>query len=307
MRLSEAPTPMLLTAIAPWFGSKRTLAPEIVRQLGQHQFYFEGCFGSLAVVMAKEPSDHEQVCDLHGAIVNLAATIRCEIAAADLYERLQRVLYCDELYAESKAWLSANEEPNPGQGHDWAYHYFVASWMGRNGVAGTAHVNYQIATRWTQGGGSGPLRFRNAVESIPAWHERLRNVHILRRDLFDVLPKIEDADGVAIYVDPPYLSETVASNSRYACDFAPAQHERLAEILCGFRKARVVVSYYASPQLQTLYPGWTVIDCSRHKHLHTQNKRGSKRTEAPEVILANGPEFRSAAPTDLFGETNADL
>src|SRR4029077_2189705 len=101
-------------------------------------------------------------------------------------------------------------EPDP----DWAYHYFIASWMGRNGVAGTERVNYQIATRWTKGGGSGPLRFRNAVDSIPAWCNRLHNVQILRRDLFELLPKIEDGAGVALYVYPPYFPDTVSGHSR---------------------------------------------------------------------------------------------
>jgi len=300
---------MPITSAAPWFGSKRTMAPEIVRQLGPHQFYFEGCFGSLAVILAKEPSEHELVCDLHGAITNLAWCVQGDLAPA-LYERLQRVCYSDEIYDASKAWLAANEDAcahgqnlgAAGPDADWAYHYFIASWMGRNGVAGTARVNYQIATRWTQGGGSGPLRFRNATESIPAWHDRLRRVHILRRDLFDVLPKIEDALGVVIYVDPPYLPETVASNSRYACDFLEGQHEQLAAVLKTFKRARVVVSYYAAPRLATLYPGWTVLECSRHKHLHVQNKRGAKRHDAPEVLLINGPAI-AAEPEepDFFG------
>lgn len=306
---------MPITSIAPWFGSKRTMAPEIVRQLGPHQFYIEGCFGSLAVIMAKEPSEHEQVCDTHGAVTNLAWCVQAEEIAPVLYERLQRVCYSDDIYADSKDWLAKHEPdpelpdmssfdpfPVPAPDIDWAYHYFIASWMGRNGVAGTARVNYQIATRWTQGGGSGPLRFRNATESIPAWHDRLRNVHILRRDLFDVLPKIEDASGAAIYVDPPYLPETVASNSRYACQFSAGQHEKLAKILRGFTRARVVVSYYAAPRLATLYPGWTVLDCSRHKHLHTQNKRGAKRHDAPEVLLINGPAFAAESEEpDFFG------
>ena len=30
-----------ITAIAPWFGGKRTLAPKIVQQLGKHTQYFE--------------------------------------------------------------------------------------------------------------------------------------------------------------------------------------------------------------------------------------------------------------------------
>lgn len=289
--------PMLINSIAPWFGSKRTMAPEIVRQLGRHSYYFEACAGSMAVLFAKDPTEHETVCDLHGALTNLAWCAQRDDVAEGLYERLQRVLYDDELYLASKTWLADNErvligaqersadDPDP----EWAYHYFIASWMGRNGVAGTARINYQIATRWTKGGGSGPGRFRAAVESIPAWHDRLRNVHVLRRDVFAVLPKLQDDAALAVYADPPYLPETVAGNSRYLCDFSPDDHRRLAEQLRRFRKARVVVSYYASPCLAGLYPGWTVLDCSRHKHLHVQNGRGTGRKEVPEILLVNGP------------------
>jgi DNA adenine methylase len=290
-----------LTCIAPWFGSKRTMAPVIVRQLGPHQYYFGGCCGSLAVEFAKELSEHECVCDMHGALTNLAWVVQDAESAAELFNQLQRVWYSDELYQASKDWLTKFERTESKTPEfSWAYHYFIASWMGRNGVAGTARVNYQIATRWTKGGGSGPLRFKNAVDSIPAWCERLRNIQILRRSVFDVLPKIEDGPGVAIYCDPPYLPETVSGNSRYLHDFTEADHKRLADILRTFKRARVVVSYYAAPQLQKLYPGWTVLDCSRRKHLHCQNKRGSTRTEAPEVLLVNGPELHSG-DGDLFG------
>lgn len=290
---------MKLTCLAPWMGSKRTLAPRIVTELGTHSYYFEACAGSMAVLFAKEPTGHETVCDLHLALTNLAWCVRDEPTATYLFNLLNRTMYSDELYADSKGWLDTHHEcPDKCHDPEHAYHYFVASWMGRNGVAGTARVNYQIATRWTKGGGSGPLRFRNAVDSIPAWCERLRNVHILRRDLFDVLPKIEDDDGVAIYADPPYIEE----GDKYLHGFKPEDHARLAKELSRFRKARVVVSYYAHPKLESLYSGWTFLDCSRQKHLHVQNKRGTGGKEAPEVLILNGPSFvrPAAAKATLF-------
>jgi DNA adenine methylase len=282
---------MKLSSIAPWFGGKRTMAPEIVRQLGSHKYYFEGCCGSMAVLLAKEPSHHETVCDLHGALTNLAWVVQRRDMAVDLFERLQRVLYVDEIFDRSKAWLADFEAvPATADPHlEWAYHYFIASWMGRNGVAGTASVNYHLATRWTAGGGSGPLRFRNASESIPAWCDRLRNVLILREDLFEVLPKIEDAPGTSIYIDPPYLPWSMSGSARYLFDFPAERHAKLAEVARTFKKARIVLSYYDAPQLHELYAGWTFIDCSRHKHLHVQNKRGSTRSAAPEILIINGP------------------
>lgn len=306
-------TGMKLTSVLPWFGGKRTLAPTIVRELGEHAYYFEVCAGSMAVLFAKEPSSHETAIDLHGGLTNLAWILQKEDTASALYDDLRRVLYSDEIYQESKHWVANFEGSEFGSQEfkkpllSWAYHYFIASWMGRNGVSGTARVNYQIATRWTQGGGSGPLRFRSAVSSIPAFHERLRNVHILRRDIFDVLPKIEDAEGVAIYADPPYLENTrsgsTGSGKGYVHDFTPAQHQQLAKELRRFRKARVVVSYYADPQLHDLYPGWTFVDCSRQKHLAVQNKRGTNRQDAPEVLLLNGPALSEDLQSDSEGES----
>ncbi len=284
---------MKLTALAPWFGSKRTLAPTVVELLGEHSYYFEGCAGSMAVLFAKEPSHHETVCDLHGALTNLGWVVQDDRLAPRLFDRLSRTMYGDDIFQRSKRWMerfesvpqapSLFEEPS----FEWAYHYFIASWMGRNGVSGTERVNYQLATRWTAGGGSGPLRFKNAVDSIPAWCDRLRNVLVLRRDLFEILPKVDDAPSTAIYVDPPYLHSTIAGNSRYLHDFTPEQHERLAKELRRFLRAKVVVSYYEADELRRLYEGWTFIDASRQKHLHVQNKRGTGRKTAPEVILVN--------------------
>lgn len=299
---------MKITALAPWFGSKRTLAPRIVAEMGSHAYYFECCAGSMAVLFAKEPSEHETVCDMHGDLTNLAFVIQDEFHAKLLFERLQTTLMCDELYTASQHALEkdfsfAVESKIDTDRFDRAYHYFIASWMGRNGVSGTARINYQIATRWTQGGGSGPLRFKNAVDSIPAWCERLRNVHILRRDIFDVLPKIEDEDGVAIYADPPYLPETMSGNSRYVHDFKPEDHERLAAELRRFKRARVVVSYYAHKSLEHLYQGWSFADCSRQLRLSVQNKRGMGRKQVPEVLIVNGPlvgEMASQEAESLF-------
>jgi DNA adenine methylase len=92
----EGEAGMKITAIAPWFGSKRTLAPEIIRQLGPHSAYWEPFCGSMAVLLAKEPSAMETVCDLHGDLTNLAWVLQDEPSAIQLYDRLLRMLYSPE-------------------------------------------------------------------------------------------------------------------------------------------------------------------------------------------------------------------
>lgn len=293
-----------ITALAPWFGGKRTLAPEVVKQLGKHTQYFEPFCGSMAVLLAKPEAQKETVNDLHGDLVNLARCLQDEKTAIKLYERLSSTLFSEDLLEQARLELSIEMLPQGVTGHyvERAYWYFLGSWMGRNGTAGTARQDYQIAVRWTKNGGSPTVRFRNAVDSIPWWHHRLLNVVILRRDAFRIIDRFEDVEGTAIYADPPYHSVTRGSvkngaGGKYLHEFNHDDpmfgddHERLAQILCKYRKARIVVSYYDCERVRDLYPGWTIIHHTMNKQLHAQNGRGARKKEAPEILLVNGPSY----------------
>lgn len=307
---------MQITAIAPWFGGKRTLADTIVEELGPHSAYFDIFCGGLPIVMAKPEAGHETVLDLHGDLTNLAMVIASR-RWHELHERLHRTLYSEALFKDAKRrfiereyeTVRIPESPDrvTDENIDRAYWYFVVAWMGRNGTAGSRRVNHQIAVRWTPGGGGGGARFSAAVDSMPPWHERLRNVIILNRDAFIVLPKIDDVPGVAIYADPPYLMETRGSGrktgrgggSNYEHDFTPEQHEQLAAELGRFKRARVVISYYEHPLLKDLYPesgGWTHRRIECHKNLHVQNRRGEGKKDVVEVLILNG-ESRVETPS----------
>jgi DNA adenine methylase len=320
-----------IKAIAPWFGGKRTMAPVIVQELGKHTQYFEPFCGSMAVLFAKEPSQKETVNDLHGDLINLARVLQNEDEAPRLYDRLQSVLFSEDLLEQARHELGdGGEFPPLGVTKmlpERAYWYFLASWMGRNGTAGTERVDYQLAVRWTKSGGSSTVRWRNAVDSIPWWHQRLRNVVIMWRDAFRIIDRFEDCEATAIYVDSPYHASTRTgfgynngANGRYLHEFDhghpfeaslldPASchkcgrlkaehkscHERLAEVLRTYKKARVVVSYYDCPEVRKLYKGWTFVEHTRRKHLHAQNGRGAPTKEAPEVLIINGPSYAEAA------------
>lgn len=293
---------MKIKSIAPWFGGKRTMASDIVCELGQHTQYFEPFCGSMAVLFAKKPSKQETVNDLHGDLINLARVLQRESMAIALYERLVGALVSEGLLRDARAYL----ESTPLTDHtmvDRAYHYFVASWVARNGVAGTARVDYQIAVRWTKGGGSPTVRFRNAVDSLPAWHRRLLNVVILNRDALGIVHRFEDAAHTVIYIDCPYPPETLSGDHRYLHDFSAGDglfggeddHIRLRDALVQYKKARVVVSTYECKRYRDLYDGWTFRAVKRAKNLANQNRRGgSGPADAPEVLILNGPSYANS-------------
>ncbi len=284
---------MKINAMLPYFGGKRTLAPEIVREIGQHKAYWEPFCGSLAVLFAKESCSHETVNDLNGNVVRLATSLADPDLSVELYSRLSKTTFCEPLFHAVRERLATDcclDEV------DRSYCFFVESWMGRNGVAGTRSANTAFCVRFTSNGGDPAMRFRNAVESIPAWHTRLRNCWILERDAFDLIERIEDKAGTVIYADPPYI----VKGAQYAHDFADGDHGRLAGLLGRFKETRVIVSYYDHPSLAGLYPGWTVRHLKATKAMVNQGMRDKEgATEAPEVLLING-ESRAKSP-DLFG------
>lgn len=286
---------MVVSSIAPWYGSKRTLAPEIIAEFGPHKSYWEPFCGSMAVLLAKPPAGMETVNDLHSDLINLARVLASD-RCAELYHRCQRSLMHGGLFDEAKAECFGGEIEPPadtdsvGDEHvHRAWCYLVMSWQGRNGNAGTKPTNITLARRYTHNGGSGGLRWQSAVDSIPAWHQRLRSVVIVQDDGLELLGKIADQPGVVIYVDPPYFQKS----TKYLHDFTLREHVSLAEALERFRHARVIVSYYDDPRLERLYSGWTVRKLQINKGLRNANARGpnGSAAAAPEVLLINGPSL----------------
>lgn len=292
--------PMDVSAIVPYFGCKRTLAPRIVAEFGEHSQYFEVFCGSCAVLLAKPAARMEYVNDLKGELVNLIRVVQDPELGPKLYRACRRTIMCEQLFkAAAQRWKERGDRPAPETPDmDAAIDYFYTSWVGRNGVTGTQSYNQGFAARYTSKGGHAGTRWVSSVNSIPAWRRRMRSVVVLNRDAFGLIEKIEDESSTVIYADPPYL----VKGAKYRHDFSDGDHDRLAGLLARFKKARVVVSYYAHPRLVALYPldRWLHINTPVPKSMLNGNGRGSKPVDAPEVLLINGPSYYQPAKGGLF-------
>jgi len=277
---------MKIKAIVPYFGGKRNIASKIVEVFRPHKVYWEPFCGSMSVLMVKPPCEMETVNDLYGDLINLARVIQDKELGLELYDKLTRTLYAEQFFREAKErWISGKETKGKPD-IERAYDYFVASWMGINGVSGTERVNYLFALRWCRGGGQGATRWRSVIESMPAWHKRLQNVVIAQRDGFEIINNIKDDGDTVIYCDPPYFDKS----DKYIYDFSEAQHEQLAQSLQRFNKARVVVSYYDDPRLEKLYERFSKIYLAKSRQSlrnATRGKTKKVRKHQVEVLLIN--------------------
>lgn len=286
---------MKIFSMSPWFGNKRTLARRIVAELGVHRCYWEVAVGGCAILPRKPRVGHETLNDLHGDMTNLLRVVADDVLSARLFDRLSRTICSDTMLADADAVIRGGDYGGKELCLDRAYAFYVVSWMGRNGEMGLVkgERGRQISVRWAGNGGSPGMRFKHAVDSLPAWWERLRGVTVIRRDLFAVLREIRDEDGTVIYIDPPYVEKS----DEYQYDFSnfgggllSDDHDRLAEESGRFKRARVVVSYYAHPRLAELYPAsrWTLVDCAMAKNMSNVSASDGM---APEVLLVNGPSL----------------
>lgn len=310
---------MRIKALAPWFGSKRNLAPRIIRELGEHRVYWEPFCGSMAVLLSKPPCVMETANDLHGDLINLARVVKDDDLSVRLFERMSRTMMHEAMHDEAAArYRERGNGPAPDEPDlDRAYDYLLTSWLGRNGVAGTQSYTQGFCVRYTANGGHAAKRFLSVIESIPAWWRRLQNVTVLNRNARDLLERIDDKPGTAIYVDPPYVEKgakyvhdfggIMGTAALFCGDSTPMTHQELARLLGRFRRARVVVSYYDHPIVRQLYEGWTFVPVPTTKALVNQGARDAGgAVEAPEVLIINGPsvataEGRKHTPADNRG------
>ncbi len=88
---------MKITALAPWFGGKRTLAPRIVAELGPHHSFWDVFCGGISIIFAKDRVRQECCNDLHGDVTNLAMAVSSP-RRIELYERSVMTLYSQGVY-----------------------------------------------------------------------------------------------------------------------------------------------------------------------------------------------------------------
>lgn len=136
MGMTQSMDAPAISALAPWFGGKRTLAPVIVEELGGHRAYFEPFCGGCSTLWQKPTSSHETVNDLHGDLINLAMVLASD-RWADLYNRLRRTLCCEAIFRQARARIDAMPHSLPtdlrhvrAEDVERAWAFFVMAWDG---------------------------------------------------------------------------------------------------------------------------------------------------------------------------------
>lgn len=272
-----------LTALAPWFGSNRTLAENVGAALAGCTWVgvpFAGGMSELAHIKARTLL----VSDLHKHVVNLASVLADPKLGPTLVRRLRRVPFHEDALLASQAYCRLVEEGNCWSPLDWAERYFVSAWMSRNASAGTKkEFSAPFSARWTDTGGDSATRWRSAVAGLGAWRAILARCTFVCLDVFAFLDKVKDRPRHGLYLDAPWPGDGDSYRHKFTAD----RQRELAARLAAFGRCKVVVRYGDHPLIRELYPAdkweWNAF-----------TGRTAGNNGKAEVLLVN----RCCAPAD---------
>lgn len=249
-----------------YYGGKTTLAPIIADLLPAHEHYVEPFAGSLAVLLAKAPSRAETVNDLDGDLVTFWRVLR------DRPEELEVVC---SLTPHSRAELALASNLNVADELERARRVFVRLTQSRSHSMKQTGWKFWKEANKTTANSIHPFQARLAGVAA-----RIAAVALESRDALDVIRDYGSEPTACLYVDPPYLGSTRATNYRVEMT-ADDAHVALADAL-NECKASVILSGYDAPLYAELFAGWHRVDLQGATTL-------SGDTDRVEVLWSNRP------------------
>ena len=257
----------------PYFGSKQTIAEQIVSFFPEHDHYVEPYAGSLSVLLAKKPSKMETVNDLDEVLMTFWQVLR------DRPQDLERVC---ALTPHSRVEYSRVRELGPlGDELEVARRVWVLLTQGRAGTlrkpTGWRHF---VVPRGSSIGMPGYLD--GYLARVTPAAERLHQVSLESMPALDLIVKYGRDPEALLYVDPPYAGSTRASGQYKHELETDDEHRELAEALLDCT-ASVVLSGYPSVLYDVeLFASWSRVEIASM----TGNGVEKARTE---VLWSNRP------------------
>lgn len=254
-----------------YYGGKTRLAARIAALLPEHRHYVEPFAGSLAVLLAKQPSKLETVNDIDQNLMVFWRVLR------DQPEDLAALA---ALTPHSRAEYAADQDIDSAPTDlERARRVWVLLSQGRMSTLRTTGWRFYA----DPGGTSTPMPgyLHGYVERMPRAAWRLRRVSLECRPAFDVIRDYGRHGEVCIYADPPYLGSTRAVGYRHEMG-SENEHRELAEALMSCA-ASVVLSGYHSPLYDELYADW------HRAEFNAFTGQGSSGGRRVEVLWSNRP------------------
>lgn len=235
--------------------------------------YCEPFCGAASVLLNKDRSPQETICDKDKGITALFKALRDE--PSEFIGRLKRTKYQESTF---KAHLKKAEEQFEDY-IDLAINEFILRRMSRGGL--------KKAFAWSdrkRGGQPGDVNaWETILELLPEISERLAGVNVISAS-FESVVSTWDEDHTLMYLDPPYLHSTrsEAATDAYEHELSVEQHIQLLNMIKNARGKIVISGYYSRLYKETLV-GWK---CKK-KEIANHSSQSKVKERKVECIWMN--------------------
>ena len=229
------------TKLIRYFGGKGGALTNIIKSLmpKDYKIYVEPYGGSAAVLFSQQ-SDIEVYNDLYDNVYSLFKVMSDEDKFIKFKEKLELTPYSQKLYYEYKNKLKEDISEL-----DRAYYYFYVNRTSVNSIGG---FSSSIIVRRNL---SKPVSdYLSSIDNLEYYPKRISNVLIFNKKAIDIINKY-DSEDTFIYLDPPYLTSTRSSNTRYNVDMSDDEHEELIKTILNC-KSKILISGYDNDMYKQL-------------------------------------------------------
>ncbi|MEC4591630.1 DNA adenine methylase [Nitrospirillum amazonense] len=270
------------------FGSKARVAERILELLPPGARVWVDAFtGTAALTLAKPPHPVEHINDLNGDVTNLFWLMRSDRLLAELCRAVEFTPYSEEDFRACRdaVWTtSADKAPDQVER---ARQFLVASWQGFGGKQTT-----QASWRLEKSCQSVVDVWRSVPERLVTVAQRLRRVHVHRKDIFELVEMFAGQADAVLFLDPPYPRSSLNGPAiMYACDMTEDQHRQLAERLLTV-KCKVLLTMARGTVYSDVLAGWT------HTTYGVQSLTSSAQREVAITNYEPAPLFARLAAAE---------
>jgi len=243
----------------PWLGSKANMLDVILPNIPEHEHYVEPFCGTVIVYLHKPPAKLNTLNDIDENIVNFFRVLQDRDKTRELLRRLRYTPYAKAEYRKACLLLSSNRNIDDIT-RAWAF--YVAQYMGMRksyhaDPAGRLFAYQKVIKRKT---GRNYVSFTYKVRSLIEIANKMQKCQILHGDGVSLMKDL-DAPNVFMFIDPPYLSTTVRSQSKiYATEYNDELHTKILDFVVNARSKIILASYPNEMYDRLLDFGWVRID-----------------------------------------------
>ena len=261
-----------------YYGAKSSLSDWIISHFPEHHTFVDVFGGSGIILLRKEPSPIEIYNDIDKMLTDLFSVLRYQKHTEFLKELCDHTLYSRSEFLNAKLLSPDN---NALENARRSMVRFNMSYSGNGRFFSTTVCDTILGIP------SSVRRWNRRKESLPAAHERLKNIIVENEDFRQLIPRY-DTPNTLFYLDPPYHMSARDGKNRYIYEFKMKDHEDMINILHNIKGTAVVSGYACKAYERLENSGFTRYD------KEAIIRASSVRTRRIESIWINNPISRNS-------------